>query len=108
MRRPAGPTSSKAARGAFAYEDTLFDAKSATGADLRLPPRAHSAFARAWCHGAPGIALARLRAAALDPDRRDAYLAMARDGLATTLDAIEDKLVVSEVRCDVPATACRA
>jgi lantibiotic modifying enzyme len=81
----------QAGRSAFAYEDTLFDPAKANWPDLRGPapgaaPSAPAApgFAMAWCHGAPGIALARARAAALDPERRDAHAAVARTALATT------------------------
>jgi hypothetical protein len=79
------------ARGAFAYEDALFDAQQGNWPDLRLPPRL-PAFARAWCHGAPGIALARMHAATIDPERREDYLALARKAITTTLQAIEEKL----------------
>ncbi len=89
------------ARGAFAYEDSLFDPDEVNWRDLRLPPRL-PAFARSWCHGAPGIALARLRASTLDPNRRDVYLTKARKAIITTLNAIEDRLALS--RCD--ATLC--
>jgi hypothetical protein len=85
------------ARGAFAYEDTFFEAGEGNWRDLRQSPFL-SPFARAWCHGAPGIALARLRAAALDPDRAETYLSMARTAVATAVKAIEDKLAMS--RCD--------
>jgi lantibiotic biosynthesis protein len=52
---------------AFAYERSLFDARVQNWPDLRTRPgraprpgeRSHSV---AWCHGAAGIALARLRA----------------------------------------------
>jgi lantibiotic biosynthesis protein len=82
------------ARGAFAYEDTLFDPLEGNWRDLRLPPRS-PAFARGWCHGAPGIAMSRLRAAALDPERAESYLALARAGFATTVVALEDGLAAS-------------
>jgi hypothetical protein len=87
----------EAARVAFAYEDALFDAQRGNWPDLR--PSGSSdlsgdrpGFATAWCHGAPGIALTRLRAATLDPGRREAYLASARIAIATTLDAIDQQL----------------
>lgn len=82
-----------AARRAFEYEDTLFDADRGNWADLRRPdgPSRHEI---AWCNGAPGIALARLRAAVLDQGRRDDYLAMARVGIATTIEAIEKLLAM--------------
>ena len=61
------------ARRAFAYEDGLFDERRGNWPDLRRheggdDPR----FTVAWCHGAPGIALARLRALELDPGGRRA------------------------------------
>ena len=75
------------ARGAFAYEDTFFDPRENNWRNLRSSPRLLP-FARAWCHGAPGIALARMRAATLDPECGEHHLAMARGGIATTIDAI--------------------
>ncbi|MFC3326898.1 lanthionine synthetase LanC family protein [Mesorhizobium cantuariense] len=78
-------------RRAFAYEDRLFEPVVGNWPDFRCvsgmghgderPP-----YAVAWCHGAPGIALSRLRAMALDPARRDDLAATARAGLRTTLD----------------------
>lgn len=46
----------------------------------------------AWCHGAPGIALARLRALEIDPDGAAAYRPAATAGLATTARAAEQAL----------------
>lgn len=62
-----------AAVGAFAYEDQWFDAERQSWRDLRVlerPGRPTSdevppTFAMAWCHGAPGSGLARLRASTL-------------------------------------------
>ena len=85
------------ARGALAYEEALFDPAVGNWPDLRgvdepgSIPRQPS-YGRAWCHGAPGIALARLRALTLDPSRGEAYATMARAGLATTLEAIDKNL----------------
>jgi hypothetical protein len=79
------------ARDAFAYEDSLFDPGRGNWPDLREVTDTPG-FACLWCHGAPGIVLARLRAASLDPERSEAYLAMARIGLASTLSAIDDGL----------------
>ncbi len=87
----------EAARGAFAYEDTLFDSKVGNWPDLRANddrgtaphPVSHGRF---WCHGAPGIALARLRGVALDPELAETHLAMARTAIATTLLAIDESL----------------
>jgi lantibiotic modifying enzyme len=82
------------ARGAFAYEDSYFTPHEGNWRDLR-----HSApdppYCRAWCHGAPGIALSRMRAAAIDPARGEAYLAAARTGMATTVTAIGETLALS-------------
>lgn len=53
---------------AFAYERSLFDAKVRNWPDLRTRPgaapgsRGPSSYPAAWCHGAAGIGLARLRA----------------------------------------------
>jgi hypothetical protein len=85
------------ARGAFAYEDSLLDPHRGNWPDFRSTGRtgvleAESRFATAWCHGAPGIALTRFRAAALDPTRADDYLAMARIAIGTTLTAIDENL----------------
>ena len=78
-----------AARGMFEYEDTLFDTEKSNWADLKRAS-GHSRYERFWCNGAPGIALARGGAAALDPDLREDYLGKARTAVATTIDAIDD------------------
>jgi lantibiotic biosynthesis protein len=85
------------ARGAFDYEDALFDAARGNWPDLRAPSQPPR-FTVAWCNGAPGIALARLRAAALDPARAEAYLGKARVAIETTLAAIDTSL--EERHCD--------
>jgi lantibiotic biosynthesis protein len=64
--------------GAFVYEDRLYDDDHENWPDLRdlgsrsADPRAakRPSFMIAWCHGAAGIGLARLRAARLLPHRR--------------------------------------
>ena len=48
------------ARQALRYERTLFDAAAQNWRDLRCAPDAGEHFMHAWCHGAPGIGLARL------------------------------------------------
>jgi lantibiotic biosynthesis protein len=97
----------EAATGAFAYEDSLFNPQVGNWPDLRsgspgVPAPSSPSYAVAWCHGAPGIALARLRAIALDPDRADAHRAAARAAVATTRATIESTLPLG--RCD--ATLC--
>jgi len=89
-----------AARGAFAYEDALFDSRQGNWPDLRRferfeVGRAETGFAVAWCHGAPGIALARLRASVLDPARADEHLATARTAIDTTLRGIDKRLALA-------------
>lgn len=54
---------------AFAYEATLYDAEARNWPDLRGSPAAAASgapiFVTFWCHGAPGIALSRLRSVEL-------------------------------------------
>ena len=62
----------EAAFGAVAYEDQFLDPKENNWKDLRAEgeqPVQSDGHTMAWCHGAPGIALARLRAIELLPDR---------------------------------------
>ena len=82
-------------RAAFAYEDSLFNAEQGNWPDLRPyegsnVSRQSLRYAVAWCHGAPGIALARLRAASLDPLLSDTHSAVAKSALATTRKGIEN------------------
>ncbi len=67
-----------AAEKAFSYERRLFDAREANWPDLRAAAPSATravlpAFMTTWCHGAPGIALSRLRAYELTaaPSHRD-------------------------------------
>ena len=81
-------------RRAFAYEDSVFNREQRNWPDFRPYPGEPSgsgspSYAVAWCHGAPGIALSRLRAMSLDVARREPLVAVARVGLETTLGAIE-------------------
>jgi hypothetical protein len=74
-----------AAEQAYAYERHWFDADAGNWPDFRVAAgrsRRARAFAVAWCHGAAGIALTRLRAHALLGDAR--YEAEAAVALATT------------------------
>ncbi|WP_437752169.1 lanthionine synthetase LanC family protein [Sorangium sp. So ce1389] len=87
------------ARGAFAYEDALFSKIEGNWLDVRMPHQTDGGtptgtFQTAWCHGAPGVALARMRAAQLDPDRAEVHLAAARIAVATTIAALERKLAL--------------
>lgn len=63
-----------AAYEAFRYEEHWFDEAEANYPDFRLPfpvsanRQNNSSFMTAWCHGAPGIGIARTRAYELLPD----------------------------------------
>lgn len=84
-----------AANGAFAWERRLFDAEAGNWPDLRRvsgPVSRSTAlpYGMSWCHGAPGIVLARLRAADLLAD--DTLRAEAPVALETTRRWIDDAL----------------
>jgi lantibiotic modifying enzyme len=78
---------------AFLYEDQLYDARHENWPDLRernnrydgtnAPDR--PTFMVAWCHGAAGIGLTRLRAVQLLPERRAELLAGAKRALHTIM-----------------------
>ncbi|HXM86594.1 MAG TPA: lanthionine synthetase LanC family protein [Solirubrobacteraceae bacterium] len=82
-----------AAEAGFAYERSQFDLDAANWPDLRGAAHGQPgprSFATLWCHGAPGIALARLRAAELQLGawtREEARIA-----LDTTTRAVEREL----------------
>jgi lantibiotic modifying enzyme len=81
-------------RQAFAYEDSVFNPELGNWPDFRPHPGEFTrpgwpSYAMAWCHGAPGIALSRLRAMSLDVARREPLVAVARVGLETMLGEIE-------------------
>jgi len=82
-----------AAEQAFGYERQWFDEKAGNWLDLRMESgkgrrlQSPLPFATLWCHGAPGIALARLRAYQLVKDER--YKAEALTALQTTSKAVE-------------------
>lgn len=85
------------ARGAFAYEDSLFSRSRGNWLDLRHPyvrngDEVEGSFQATWCHGAPGIGLARLRAMSLDRELEDEHRRTARIALNTTTAAIADAL----------------
>jgi HopA1 effector protein family/Lanthionine synthetase C-like protein len=79
----------------FAEEDLLAEAPH-VGPSYSGFHEQPSVFAWSWSSGAPLIALARLRAASLEPERAKRHRALARAAIATTLDAIDDNLAVSE------------
>lgn len=81
-----------AALRAFAYENSWFVPSERNWPDFRAVarrPHAQSACSLSWCHGAPGIAIARLRAVEILGDagaRDDAVVALERTaaGVAAT------------------------
>jgi class II lanthipeptide synthase len=79
------PAFADAAGRAFAYERRLYDPRAGNWPDLRNDP---PGFAPFWCHGAPGIALARLRAAELGMSQAgdDASRALATTRRAVTAE----------------------
>jgi lantibiotic modifying enzyme len=83
-----------AGEAAFGYERRWFDAGRRNWPDLREPEASGSAaapdgpaFMTAWCHGAPGIGLARLRAFEILGD--ETCRAEAETAIATTLANLE-------------------
>jgi hypothetical protein len=86
----------KAAEAAFSYENHWYDSKMQNWPDLRekrsqpTPSLRAFQFAAAWCHGAPGIALSRLRACEVLNDTK--YRAEAVAALATTRSAVDSQL----------------
>lgn len=87
----------RAGRGAFFYEDSFFDVDEGNWPDFRgldtVDELDESSFETAWCHGAPGIALARLRAMAIDPSGAVIYERSARSGLAKTMSAVRQWMI---------------
>ena len=76
----------------FAYERSWFDSRASNWPDFREGAAigARRAFAASWCHGAPGIALSRLRAWTLLHDQT--CRAEAEIAIATTHRAVEAML----------------
>jgi lantibiotic biosynthesis protein len=78
---------------AFRYEDQLYDARHENWPDLRERTHHYDGthtpkrpmFMVAWCHGAAGIGLARLRAIQLLPERHAELLVGAKRALRTTM-----------------------
>lgn len=89
----------EAASLAFQYENHWFDTKAANWPDFRKDPSSPSGkkhnypYMTFWCHGAPGIALSRIRAYELTRDEQ--YRADAIAALETTRASIESALDTS-------------
>jgi lantibiotic modifying enzyme len=83
----------KAAHRAFVYERSLYDAEARNWPDLRNIAGGKSlerSFATFWCHGAPGVALARIRAAELGLG--DLMSLEAKTALDTTQSSVREGL----------------
>ncbi|HEY0794959.1 MAG TPA: type 2 lanthipeptide synthetase LanM [Acidisarcina sp.] len=79
-----------AANGAFAYERRLFSPDRGNWPDLRVmdgQSASEPGYALAWCHGAPGIGLSRLRVYAITND--EIFRSEAEMALATTSRSLE-------------------
>jgi lantibiotic modifying enzyme len=90
--RTGAPKQRRAAEGALAYERHVFDARAENWPDLRNSSLGAPVFAAMWCHGAPGIALARLRAhqltgAGVAHDEAIVALRATRRAVASALDS---------------------
>jgi lantibiotic biosynthesis protein len=94
----------EAAEQAIAYEQHWFNAEQKNWPDFRD----HSSivagstsnqpvFTIAWCHGAPGIGLSRLRAFDLTHNRD--YLAQAENAIATTIASITEPSALAASQC---------
>jgi lantibiotic biosynthesis protein len=78
---------------AFRYEDQLYDTRHENWPDLRERSNRHDdpsllerpSFMVAWCHGAAGIGLTRLRAIQLVPERRAELIVGAKRALRATI-----------------------
>lgn len=87
-----------AAEAAFNYERSWFDAEQENWPDFRgisrkRPGRAPLPFSSYWCHGAPGIALSRIRAWELlrDSTARDEARAALRTTRLAVVSSIQSK-----------------
>ncbi len=78
-------------RSAFSYEDSLYDPGNLGWPDLREQGKSGPRFSVAWCHGAAGILLSRLRARMLDPRGSTAYDEPIRAGLETMLRTLDER-----------------
>lgn len=92
-------------RRGIAYEDALYNPTVGNWPDYRERPFDVSggvSYATAWCNGAPGIALTRLAARRVDPDRAEVYEATARNGIAAARAAMQTNRLLA----DRDATLC--
>jgi class II lanthipeptide synthase len=82
----------RTARGSFAFEDALYSSVEKNWVDTRYPHQRDGGtltgrFRLSWCHGAPGIALARALASRLDADLAEHHAGLAQAAVETTVAA---------------------
>lgn len=88
-------------RGAFAFEESLFNEDEGNWIDTRY---AHNkkdgkitgTFKTSWCHGAPGMALSYMQSSFIDSERREYYENRGEIAIATTKNALTEKLKTPE------------
>ncbi|GGZ01733.1 hypothetical protein GCM10010300_52200 [Streptomyces olivaceoviridis] len=94
--RRGDPESAEVARQLLRSEDVLFDERSRNWPDLRPEisdqEREDPSCMVAWCHGAPGMAMARIQASCLDPDFAQQYRRRVHGALETTRAALRVSL----------------
>jgi lantibiotic modifying enzyme len=86
-----------AGRNALSYEATQYDRSAKNWPDHRTraspePMTQGPTFSVTWCHGAPGIALSRLRAMRIDVELRARYYSEAINGAETTCAVLAERL----------------
>ena len=91
------------ARAAFVYEDSCYSPEHRNWPDFRplessISP-SPARYGIAWCHGAAGIALARLSAVRLDTERAHAHLAVAETAVTTTRELVEKARLLDRYDC---------
>ncbi|MBC8067426.1 MAG: hypothetical protein IAG13_03755 [Deltaproteobacteria bacterium] len=102
--RSGDPLVLEAARGAFAYEDRLYRADQRNWPDLRewvVQSSGEHSCGMTWCHGAPGIALSRLRALELLPQEQQW-----RDDAVAAVDVTSEELTRRIHQRGLDATLC--
>lgn len=99
--RTRRPEFRNGAAGAFAYEDRWFDENQQNWPDFRVlkrrteappdedPATPPSGFGATWCHGAPGIGLARLHASLLIPECAASW----RRAIKAAVDTTEARVI---------------
>jgi lantibiotic modifying enzyme len=97
----------RTARGAFAFEDSLYSASEKNWVDTRYPHHrqdgvATGRFRLSWCHGAPGIAMARAVASRLDTEHAEHHARLARAAAETTWKALD----ATAAQAEHDATLC--